>query len=215
MRVLIAPNALKESLDAFEAADAIREGLIRAIPAIETELLPVADGGDGTARVLVGSTGGRMVASETSDALGRSVPAEWGMLSDGTAVIEIASAAGLARLASDERNPMIATSFGAGRLAADALGHGCRRIFVTLGGSATVDGGAGFVQALGVRLLDADGVPIAHGGGGLAALDRIDASALDPRLAGAEIVVLCDVDNVLLGDDGAATMFGPQKGATL
>src|SRR5439155_20173351 len=185
MRILVAPNAFKGSLDAWGAAESIAEGLARGLPASETLLSPGADGGDGTAAVLMRGLGGRMVACEVVDSLGRPIRAEWCALDDGTtAVIEIARASGLALLAPDERNPMAATSFGAGQLVADALARGQRRILVGLGGSATVDGGAGLVAALGARLLDAKGAPIDRGGAALSALDRIDVSAVGARLAG-------------------------------
>jgi glycerate kinase len=215
MRVVIAPNALKGSLDAFDAADAIAEGLSLALPDVETARVPVADGGDGTARVLVRALGGTMVTSDAVDALGRPIRAEWGLVDGGaTAVIDVASVVGLARMGSEERNPMIASSFGAGLLVREALRRGCKRILVGLGGSASVDGGAGFVEALGADLLDANGAPIARGGGGLASLDRIDLSSLDPGLLGADLVAACDVESELLGEAGAARRFGPQKGAT-
>jgi len=215
VKVLIAPNSLKGSLDAFEVAAAIAEGLSRGVPGAELDQLPIADGGDLTAAVLVRGLGGTMVSADAIDPLGRSIRAEWGLLADGTtAVVEVARASGLALLADEERNPMVATSYGAGELIEAALAQGCNRIIVGLGGSATVDGAAGLAAALGVRLLDAKGAPIPRGGGGLAHLDHIDVSAADPRLASAEIVVACDVDNELLGKTGAARVFGPQKGAT-
>jgi glycerate 2-kinase len=215
VKVLIAPNSLKGSLDAFEVAAAIAEGLAKAIPGAELDQLPIADGGDLTAAVLVRGLGGTMVSADVIDPLGRPIRAEWGLLADGTtAVVEMARASGLALLADSERNPMVATSYGAGELIKAALARGCRRVIVGVGGSATVDGAAGLAEALGVRLLDAKGTPIARGGAGLARLDRIDLSAADPRLATAEMVVACDVDNELLGEAGAARVFGPQKGAT-
>src|SRR5262245_23267405 len=215
MRVLVAPNAFKGSLDAIGAARAIVEGFARAQPKSELIALPVADGGDGTAAVLVGALGGRMVTSEAVDAVGRRVRAEWALSGDGsTAVIEVARACGLSSLSADERNPMIATSYGAGLLVRAALDLGCRRVVVGLGGSATVDGGAGLVEALGARLLSAQGTPIERGGAALARLDHIDVSGLDPRLRDEELVAACDVDSELLGDAGAARRFGPQKGAS-
>jgi glycerate kinase len=215
MRILVAPNSLKGSLDAFEVAAAIAAGLTKALPGAEIEELPIADGGDLTAAVLVRGLGGTLEHADVIDPLGRPIRAEWGLLADGvTAVVEIARASGLVLLADRERNPMVATSYGAGQLIKAALERGCKRIIVGLGGSATVDGAAGVAEALGVRLLDASGMPIARGGGGLASLDRIDVRSADPRLASAEIVVASDVDNELLGPAGAARVFGPQKGAT-
>jgi len=215
MRILIAPNSFKGSLDAFGVAEAIADGLARSVHGVTTVLLPVADGGDFTTAVLVRGLGGRIVESTVLGPLGRKVTAAWGMLDDGTtAVIEVAQASGLSLLRTEERDPMIATSYGAGELVSDALSHGRKRIIVGLGGSATVDGGAGLAEALGARFLDANGAPVARGGAGLAALERIDVTALDARLGDAEIVAACDVDNPLLGEDGAAKTYGPQKGAT-
>jgi len=215
MRVLVCPNSFKGSLDAFGVAGAISSGLALGASGIETVVVPVADGGDFTAAVLVRALGGRMVTSDVIGALGRKVRAQWGALDDGTtAVIDIASAAGLASLKPEEQNPMVATSYGAGQLVAAALDRGCRRIILGLGGSATVDGGAGLVEALGARLLDARGALIGRGGQGLAGLERIDVSGLDARLVDTEILAACDVDNELLGERGAARAFGPQKGAT-
>jgi glycerate kinase len=215
MRVVIAPNALKGSLDAFEAAAAIVEGFTAGMPGAQTVSLPVADGGDGTALVLVRALGGQLVTSDATDPLGRDIRAEWGFVDDGaTAVVEVARASGLSLLGDDERNPMTATSYGAGQLVREALAKGRTRIIVGLGGSATVDGGAGFVEALGARLLDAQDAPVARGGAGLGALARIDVSGLDPRLGAAEVIAACDVESELGGAEGAARRFGPQKGAT-
>jgi glycerate kinase len=215
MNILVAPNALKGSLDPFQAADAMADGLARRLPRARIEKLPIADGGDATAAVLVASLGGTFRDAVVTDPLGRSRKASFGVLGDGAeAVLEVAQSSGLALLAPLERNPSMATSYGVGQLIVAALDRGCRRIVIALGGSATVDGGAGLVEALGVRLLDAKGAGIPRGGGGLDRLDHIDVSGIDPRLAGADIVAACDVDNSLLGDHGAARTFGPQKGAT-
>jgi glycerate kinase len=215
MNVLIAPNALKGSLDPFEAARAIAEGFARGAPGVQTTLLPIADGGDATCAVLVEALHGMYVTAVVQDPLARPTEARFGLFADGAeAVIEIAAASGIALLRAEERDPLNATSYGAGELVRAALDRGARRILVALGGSATVDGGAGLVTALGARLLDAQGNVIARGGAGLSSLARIDPSGLDPRLQGAEIIALCDVDHVLLGEHGAARTFGPQKGAT-
>jgi glycerate kinase len=218
VNVLVAPNALKGSLDAFEAAGAIAEGLARSLPDAEFDKLPIADGGDGTAAVLVRALGGSFADAVVLDPLGRPRHAGFGVVDEGAAggaeaILEVAQSSGVTLLAATERNPLAATSYGAGQLVLAALDRGCRRIVIGLGGSATVDGGAGFVDALGARLLDAKGAPIARGGAGLAALHRIDVSGLDPRLAEVEIVAVCDVDNALLGVHGAARTFAPQKGA--
>ncbi|MET0592067.1 MAG: glycerate kinase [Polyangiaceae bacterium] len=215
MNILVAPNALKGSLDPFEAARAIAEGLARGLPGVHAECLPIADGGDATAAVLVDALHGSFAEAPVSDPLGRPIAARFGLFGDGgEAVIEMAASSGLALLATNERDPMVATTYGAGELVRVALDRGARRILVALGGSATVDGGAGFVEALGARLLDAQGKPVRRGGAGLAAIARIDVTGLDPRLRDVELVALCDVDNGLLGEQGAAKTFGPQKGAT-
>src|SRR5262249_28795649 len=153
--------------------------------------------------VIVRRFSGGTVTCDVVDPLGRPIRAVWGRTGDGTTgVVEIARASGLALVPPSERNPMIATSFGAGQLVADALVYGCRRILVGLGGSATVDGGAGFVSALGARLVDAQGSAIERGGAGLVALERIDVSGLDERLAGVDLVAACDVESELLGEQG-------------
>ena len=215
MKILVAPNALKGSLDPIEAARAIAEGLARSLPAAEIVELPIADGGDGTAAVLVHALGGSFAEAIAEDPLGRARKASFGLIGDGQeAVIEVARSSGLALLTPAECRPLMATTYGAGQLVVAALDRGCRRIAIALGGSATVDGGAGLIEALGVRLLDANGDRVPRGGGGLTRLAHIDVSAKDPRVAEADIVAVCDVDNVLLGGRGAARTFGPQKGAT-
>ncbi|HEX9297786.1 MAG TPA: glycerate kinase [Polyangiaceae bacterium] len=215
MKILIAPNAFKGSLDAFEVADAIAEGLAKGLARADMILMPIADGGDGTLAVLLAALGGEALQNEVIGPLGRPVIAQWGLAGDrATAIVEMARASGLALLRAEERDPMMATSYGAGQLVGAALDRGCRRIVVALGGSASVDGGAGLAEALGARLLDGSGTPIGRGGGALAALEHIDVAGLDGRLANAEIIALCDVDSPLLGPEGAARRFAPQKGAT-
>ena len=215
MRILVAPNALKGSLGPIEAARAIAEGLAQALPHAEIEELPIADGGDATAAVLVRALGGTFADAAAEDPLGRSRRAKFALMDDGReAVVEIAQSSGLALLRPDELQPLTSSTYGAGQLVRAVLDRGCRRIDIALGGSATVDGGAGLVEALGVRLIDGDGAVVPRGGGGLGKLDRIDPSAIDPRLKETEIVAICDVDNALLGEHGAARAFGPQKGAT-
>jgi glycerate 2-kinase len=215
MKILVAPNALKGSLDPIEAARAIAEGLARSLPSAELAELPIADGGDGTAAVLVHALGGSFVDAIAEDPLGRARKVIFGLIGDGReAVVEVARSSGLALLTPGEYRPLIASSYGAGQLVLAALDRGCRRIALALGGSATVDGGGGLAEALGVRLLDANGQAVPRGGGGLAQLEHIDVSEMDPRIAGADMVAVCDVDNVLLGERGAARTFAPQKGAT-
>lgn len=215
MRVVIAPQGFKGGLTALEAARAIERGVLRAAPDAQCVLAPVADGGDGTLQALVDSSGGRIVSVRVSDPMGRPVEAEWGSMGDGvTAVIEMARSSGLALLSDDERDPLTTTTYGVGELVRAALDAGHRRFIVGIGGSATNDGGAGMMQALGARLLDAEGDDLPPGGAALARLERIDRTGMDPRLEGADIDVACDVNNPLCGPDGASAVFGPQKGAT-
>ncbi|WP_263862636.1 glycerate kinase family protein [Bifidobacterium platyrrhinorum] len=199
----------------MEAAQAMARGIKNADPDAEVRCLPMADGGEGTARALADATGGAMRAVDAHDPLGRPIAAEFGMLGDGTtAVVETAEASGLALLAPEERDPLAASSYGTGELIRAALDAGATRIIVGLGGSATNDAGAGLLKALGARLLDRDGHDVAPGGAALAGLDHVDLSGLDPRLAHVGIVAACDVTNPLTGPQGASAVFGPQKGAS-
>ena len=215
MKITVAPDSFKESLSAVEAADAIARGLRRALPDVEIECVPMADGGEGAVEALVAATGGRFLTQRVTGALGEPVDARYGILGDGeTAVIEMAAASGLPLVPPDKRNPLITTTLGTGELIRAALETGARKIIVGIGGSATVDGGAGMAQALGAKLLDAEGRDLARGGGALGKLARIDVSQLDPRLKGVDILVASDVTNPLCGEHGAARVYGPQKGAT-
>lgn len=214
MKIVIAPDSFKGSLTARQAADAIERGVRRATPDVDIISIPMADGGEGTVRALVDATGGRLISVRVTGPLGEPVAATYGILGDGTtAVIEMAEAAGL-HLVGTMPDPLHATTRGVGELILDALDHGAERIIVGLGGSATNDGGAGMAQALGIRLLDADGRDLPVGGAALADLDRIDCTGLDPRVTRTPIILASDVTNPLAGPDGASAVFGPQKGAT-
>lgn len=214
-RYLCAPDSFKESLTAMEAARAMAQGIENADHDAEVRCLPMADGGEGTARALVDATGGSMRAVPVHDPLGRPVEGHFGLLADGTtAVVETAEASGLALLEAKERNPLIASSYGTGELMLAAVRSGAKRIIVGLGGSATNDAGAGLLQALGVRLLDGNGNDLAHGGAALANLTTIDISTMDPALKNVAITAACDVTNPLTGPTGASAVFGPQKGAS-
>lgn len=214
-RYLCAPDSFKESLTAMEAARAMVQGIENADHDAEVRCLPMADGGEGTARALVDATGGSMRAVPVHDPLGRPVEGHFGLLADGTtAVVETAEASGLALLEAKERNPLIASSYGTGELMLAAVRSGAKRIIVGLGGSATNDAGAGLLQALGVRLLDKNGNDLAHGGAALANLTTIDISTMDPALKNVAITAACDVTNPLTGPTGASAVFGPQKGAS-
>ncbi len=212
MRVVVAPNAFKGCLTAKQAAEAIGRG-VRAGGG-DPVLTPVADGGEGTLDALIGGVGGSVMGTIARGPLGLPVRAHVGILSDGTGVVEMAQASGLTLVPATERDPMRATSYGTGELVRAALARRPRRIIMALGGSATVDGGTGIARALGLRFLDADGKPLPDGGGALERLARIDGTQLDPRVAATPIVIASDVTNQLLGPDGAARIFGPQKGAT-
>jgi glycerate kinase len=214
VRVVVAPNALKGSLTPFEAAGAIARGVRAAQPSAEIVSLPIADGGDGTSSVMIAARGGQTRDTIVADPLGRPVRGSYGLLDGGrTAVVDVATASGLALLDTAERDPLLATSRGTGKLISAALDAGCETVIIGVGGSATVDGGAGLLAALGVALLDSEGTPIPAGGGGLSRLSRIDLARAHPALARAKLRVACDVDSPLLGPHGAARMFGPQKGA--
>lgn len=220
MKIVIAPDSYKESLSALEVATQIELGFRQVFPQAEYVKLPMADGGEGTVQAMVEATQGRLVQVQVSGPLGQPVTGFYGLTGDGltgdgrTAVIEMAAASGLALVPPALRNPEITTSYGMGELIAAALDAGARQLILGLGGSATNDGGAGMLQALGVRLLDAAGNDLAGGGAALAQLARIDASGLDARLRECRIDVACDVDNPLTGARGASAIFGPQKGAT-
>ncbi|MEO3750394.1 glycerate kinase [Streptomyces sp. B6B3] len=212
-RFLVAPSGLKESLSAAGAAEAIAEGLLRAAPGAEIDLLPLVDGGEGTARALAASAGGRLVALTATGPVGEPVDSHFALLPGATAVVEMAAVAGLSLVPADRRDPGATTTYGVGELIRTALDAGARRILVGCGDSGTSDGGAGALQALGVRLLDHAGRDLPAGGRALLRLARIDPAGLDPRLAGTELTVACNPFNVLCGARGVARVFGPQKGA--
>ncbi|WP_445613294.1 glycerate kinase [Geobacillus sp. YF-1] len=215
MKIVIAPDSFKESLSALEVAEAVERGFRAVFPEADYVKVPMADGGEGTVQSLVDATNGRLINVEVTGPLGDPVPAFFGLLGDGkTAVIEMAAASGLHLVPRHRRNPLLTTTRGTGELLRAALDAGATRLVIGIGGSATNDGGAGMVQALGGRLLDRDGRDIGPGGGALADLYAIDLSGLDPRLEHVCIEVACDVENPLTGPNGASVIFGPQKGAT-
>ncbi len=213
MRILIAPTSFKGSLSPSEAARAMVNGLQAGFPGCALTQAPLADGGEGTLRLLRTTLDGRTKRVPVEDPLGRSVEASIALLPNGVAFVEMAQAAGLTLLDEDERDPMRASSFGVGQLIKAALDEGAREIWIGLGGSATVDGGLGMLHALGVRLRDPDGQALPPGGRGLIDLASLDASESDRRLAHVGLKALCDVESVLLGAQGAQ-LYMPQKGAT-
>lgn len=215
MKIVIAPDSFKESLSAMQVAEAIEQGFSEIFPQAEYIKLPMADGGEGTVESMVAATGGERVHVNVTGPLGQPVNGFFGWMGDGeTAVIEMAAASGLHLVAPEQRNPLITTSFGTGELILAALNHGARKIILGIGGSATNDGGAGMMQALGAHFHDIDGKELHVGGAALAQLASVDLSQLDARLAQTDILVACDVDNPLCGAKGASAVFGPQKGAT-
>jgi glycerate 2-kinase len=233
VKIVVAPQALKGSLDASEVGQAIARGILAVAPDVALEVVPVADGGEGTVAALVAATSGSLRAARVTGPLGAPVEARFGMLGEGaadaparggdpsatqaqrrTAVIEMAAASGLPLVPRERRDPRSTTSRGTGELLLAALDAGATRILLGIGGSATNDGGAGMLQALGIRLLDEHGGELPAGGAALAQLDHILVAGLDPRLRDTEIVVACDVNNPLCGPNGATAVYGPQKGAT-
>ncbi|WP_433164478.1 glycerate kinase [Kribbella sp. CA-247076] len=210
-RVVVASDKFKGSLTSNQVATTVAEGVRRTCPDVTVDAVPVADGGDGTLAAAV-AAGFEFVPATASGPTGEAVQSGFARR-DATAVVELADASGLVRLPGGRPAPMTATSHGTGELVAAAIDRGCTRIILGIGGSASTDGGAGLVRALGARLLDADGAPVGEGGGALAAATSLDLTALRERMAGVEVVVACDVDNPLTGRAGAAAVYGPQKGA--
>lgn len=214
MKIVIAPDSFKESLSALEVAQAIERGIQMVIPDAQIRCIPMADGGEGTLVTVLDATAGERRNALVTDALGRPKKADWGWLPNKTALIEMASAAGLEHITPADRDPLVADTFGVGTLILAALDAGARTIVLTAGGSATNDGGTGMLRALGVRWLNAQDQPLPPGGAELVNLVRIDPSAIDPRLKSCQLIVATDVNNPLCGPTGASAIFGPQKGAT-
>ena len=215
MKILIAPDSFKGSLTAREAAYNIEKGILKVYPGAEIYNLPLADGGEGTVDALIYATGGRKIYKEVTGPLGDPVKACFGILgNENIAVIETAAASGLVLVPAGKADPLKATSFGTGELIKAALDEGVDKIIIGLGGSATVDGGVGLVQALGIGFKDSSGKEAGFGGAALAGIKRIDSSNLDIRVRDVEFIIASDVSNPLYGPDGAAYVFGPQKGAT-
>ena len=215
MKFLLAPDSFKESLSAKDAADAMEKGLKKVFPEAEYIKIPMSDGGEGTTQSLVDAIDGKMYYPEVLGPLGKKVNAKLGILgSEDIAVIEMASASGLELISKKDRNPLVTTTYGTGELIKAALDKNVGTIIIGIGGSATNDGGAGMIQALGGRLLDKNNQQIGFGGSSLKDLVKIDLSELDSRLINTKIEVACDVNNPLTGELGASYIFGPQKGAT-
>ncbi|WP_163710693.1 glycerate kinase [Mangrovibacterium lignilyticum] len=214
MKVLIAPDSFKDCLDAASVSRHLAEGIHRVLPDAEINSIPVADGGEGFVQTMLSALGGERVDLQVFDPLRRPVLAFYGILPDGTAVIEMAAASGIELLRREERNPLLTTTYGTGQLMADAMKKGCSKIIIGIGGSATNDGGMGMARALGFRFPDKNGDKVSWGGGSLHLITQIDSSDVNPLLAKTEILVACDVNNPLTGPLGASAVYGPQKGAT-
>ncbi len=215
MKVVIAPDSFKESMSAKTVAECIRDGIIQVRKDVTYIMVPMADGGEGTVQALVDATKGKVLNVKVDDPLGRPINSFLGILGDRkTAIIEMAAASGLELLKEDEKSPLITSTYGTGQLILAAIQKDCKKIIVGIGGSATNDGGAGMMQALGIKLLDKSGKEIRRGGGSLDKLAGIDARAIDKRIADIEFLIASDVDNPLLGKSGATYVFSPQKGAT-
>jgi glycerate kinase len=215
MKIVIAPDSFKGSLSAASAAEAIAKGVRRCVPDADIIEIPIADGGEGTLSSLLAATDGERVTITVAGPLGTEVNASYGLLEHGSvAVIEMAEASGLCLLTEEQRNPALTTTYGTGELIRDALERGCRRFLLTVGGSATNDGGTGMLQALGMRLLGSAGQPVPLGGGYLNDITVIEDSQWDSRIAESTFLIATDVQNPLIGEQGATRIFGPQKGAT-
>lgn len=213
MKIVIAPDSFKESMSASSVADAIERGIRKVSKDVEVIKVPLADGGEGTVEALVNSMDGKIITHTVTGPLGDKVKASYGIIGKNTAVIEIAAAAGLDLLPSEKRNPMKTTTYGIGELIVHALDRGVKHFLIGLGGSATNDGGIGMVQALGAQITDKNGVPVRFGGEGLADVEQISVTKMDERIKECTFDIACDVNNPLIGPEGASFIYGPQKGA--
>lgn len=215
MKIVVAVDSLKGSLSSLEAGSAVREGALRADPAAQVEVRPLADGGEGTVEALAAGMGGTLHPVTVTGPMGAPVECAYGVLPDGkTAVVEMSGAAGITLIPAEERNPLRATTYGVGEVLRDAILRGCRRFIVGIGGSATNDGGVGMLQALGFGFLDGEGRPVSPGAAGLADLCTITAEGVLPELSECTFKIACDVTNPLCGPRGCSAVYGPQKGAT-
>lgn len=215
MKVVIAIDSLKGSLSSMEAGMAIKDGILAAKPDAEVIVKPLADGGEGTTDALIEGMNGERIDLTVTGSMHTPVDAYYGYLKDtNTAVMEMASAAGITLVPDSEKNPLLATSYGVGEMINDAIQRGCRNFIIGIGGSVTNDGGIGMLKALGVRFLDENGEDAGEGGQALAKIARIDVSGMNPLLKECHIQVACDVNNPLCGKNGSTYVYGPQKGVT-
>jgi glycerate kinase len=215
LKIIVAPDSFKGNMSACEACSAIEAGILKADKKAKVYRIPLADGGEGTARTLTEAAGGQFITVNVQNPLGKKIETQFGLIVKGrTAVLDLASASGLELLKREELNPMKATSFGTGELIKAALDSGAKELIIGIGGSATNDGGIGILSALGFKVLDEKGKPVGQGGEALSKIAVVDDSGADKRLKTVSIRVACDVTNPLLGPNGASAVFGPQKGAT-
>lgn len=215
MKVVVAIDSLKGSLSSMEAGLAIKDGVLAAQPDAEVIVKPLADGGEGTTDALIEGMNGERIDLTVTGPMHTPVDAYYGYLKDtNTAVMEMASAAGITLVPDSEKNPLLATSYGVGEIINDAIQRGCRNFIIGIGGSVTNDGGIGMLKALGVRFLDENGEDAGEGGQALAKIARIDVSGINPLLKECHIQVACDVNNPLCGENGSTYVYGPQKGVT-
>tara|TARA_B100001142_G_C14288033_1_gene637760 strand:- start:390 stop:1526 length:1137 start_codon:yes stop_codon:yes gene_type:complete len=215
-KILISPQEYKESLTGIEVAKAMKQGIFEVNKNIEIELAPVADGGDGTLQTMVDVTNGKIISKKVENPIGNIINSEWGKLGDNkTAVIEMAKASGLALLRNDQKSALHTSTFGTGQLFKDALDSGIKNFIIGIGGSATNDGGAGFISALGAKLLDNNNSEVKPSGANLNKISKIDLSDFDKRIKDITVNVACDVNNPMCGENGASAIFGPQKGASI
>lgn len=218
LNILMAMDSFKGSLTSLQAEEAVERGIKKANRAfnknIEIIKVPMADGGEGTTQAIISSIGGKIINVRVRDPLFREIDSYFGILPDNTAIVEMAAASGINLLSASERNPLITTSYGTGQLIKAALDYGCKKIILAIGGSATNDGGAGMIQALGVRMLDKNNNEIAFGGGELSNIQEIKFNEIDSRIKECQFTVASDVENILCGKYGASAVYGPQKGAS-
>ena len=214
MKVVVAIDSLKGSLSSLEAGEAIKDGVLKAMPGAEVNVRPLADGGEGTVEALALGMGGKLVTVNVTGPLGESIDCVYGILEESkTAILEMSGAAGITLVPDSKRNPLHTTTYGVGEVIKDAISKGCRHFIVGIGGSATNDGGIGMLQALGYGMLDKDGNQVSFGANGLKELETITDENVIPELKECSFRIACDVTNTLCGEFGCSAVFGPQKGA--
>ncbi|MBR5010966.1 MAG: glycerate kinase, partial [Clostridia bacterium] len=214
MKITIAIDSFKGSLSSLQAGYAAKKGILDVYPDAVVSVCALADGGEGTTLALTEGLDGKLEHITVTGPLGKKVDAFYGVLPDGTAVIEMAAAAGITLINDNERNPLNTTTFGVGELILDAVKKGCRKFIIGIGGSATNDGGIGMLTALGYKFLDAQNKPVSIFGNGLEKIAHIDDTKVYPELKDCTFKIACDVTNPLCGDNGCSAVYGPQKGAT-